>query len=230
MKQHTIKNSFSKPRICPISFKKALRARSRYDGKTRKNNEEMRRQEEAGLDELELPLETQHIHQRPKTHYKAAMYMKEICTRATLDPPSPAAYREALLETHELLIRADTQADQIKNLEAIIIADCSRKIATRKSVHKGRGINFGQWKAKIDERNRRGADEALERIGIDNRKAKKEYTKNLGGIPTNPLIISGFREPDKDESCRTPEEVSSLLPPPDLHQTLDQLIENRNTR
>ena len=44
------------------------------------------------------------------------------------------------------------------------------------------------------------------------------------------MIISGFREPDKDESCRTPEEVSSLLPPPDLQQTPNQLIENRNTR
>ncbi|KAI1002245.1 hypothetical protein K3495_g5956 [Podosphaera aphanis] len=71
---------------------------------------------------------------------------------------------------------------------------------------------------------------ALQRICIDNRKAKKEYIKNLGGIPPNPLITSGLREPNKDESCRTPEEVSSLLPPPDLQQTLDKLIENRNIR
>lgn len=39
------------------------------------------------LDELELPLETQHIHQRPRTHYEAAMYMKEICTSGTPEPP-----------------------------------------------------------------------------------------------------------------------------------------------
>ncbi|KAI1002558.1 hypothetical protein K3495_g5648 [Podosphaera aphanis] len=140
------------------------------------------------------------------------------------------------------------QADQIQNFGAAVNADRSRKLAIRKSVHKGGGVNVGQWKAKIDERNRRDADEeirklqkniqisqnkakkALERISIDNRKAKKEYIKNLGGIPPNPLIISGFKEPDKDENCRIPEEVSSLLPPPDLQQTLDRLIENRNTR
>ncbi|KAI1008102.1 hypothetical protein K3495_g128 [Podosphaera aphanis] len=138
-------------------LQKALRARSRYNGKTRKDNEEMRsqeakkrKQEEAGLDELELLLETQHIHQRPKTHYDTAMYMKEICTRDSLDPASsPAAHRETLIETHDLLIRTGMQADQIQNLEAAVNADRSRKIASRKGVHKGGGLMLDNGRPKL---------------------------------------------------------------------------------
>lgn len=219
MKEHTIKNSFSKPGIWPINCKRAILARSRYNGKTRRNNEEVRRQaarkrkqEEVELDEPELPIETQHIHQRPRTHYEAAMYMKEICTRGTLEPPSsPTAYREALMETHELLIQADMQADQIQNLEAAMSAERSRQITTRKSVHRGGGINVGQWKAKIDERNRREIDveirkirkniqisqnkakKALERIGIDARRAKREYVRGLGNLSPDPSMLSSFR-------------------------------------
>lgn len=159
-KEDTFRKSSSKPENWPTSLKRALRARLRYNGKTSRNNEGVIRQalrkikqEEVELNEPVLPLGTQHIHQRPKTHYEAAMYMKEIYMCGTLEPPSPITCRQALMETHKLLIRADMQADQIQNIKAAISVERSRQITTRKSANKREEINFGQWKAKIDEKN-----------------------------------------------------------------------------
>ncbi|KHJ31519.1 hypothetical protein EV44_g3506 [Erysiphe necator] len=129
-----------------------------------------------------------------------------------------------------------------------MMAERQRQTSTRKSVHKGGGINVGQWKTKIDERDRsqaikelrsmeqkiktafNKANTALSRKGIESRKARREYLKTLGTSPSCPIIMKTFRESDKDETCRAVDEVASLLPPPDLQQTLNILKEDIELR
>ncbi|KHJ31848.1 putative multidrug resistance protein fnx1 [Erysiphe necator] len=212
---------FSKPGIWPISFKKALRSRARYMGQIRRQNEKAqpqrigkRKEVEAELDEPELPRQLEHLHPRPTTNFEAAKIIEEICKCDTLEPPSsPGTYKESLSIAHDLLIKADLQADTLQNYESAMMAERQCQTSTRKSVHKGGGINVGQWKTKIESRN-----------------AKREYLKTLGTSPPCPIIMKTFREPDKDETCRTVDEVASLLPPPDLQQTLNILKEDIELR
>ncbi|POS87486.1 hypothetical protein EPUL_001347 [Erysiphe pulchra] len=111
-------------------------------------------------------------------------------------------------------------------LQACVAEQRMRRTKARKTTHRSRGINLGQWKTKISENESLENAKAIRKIEGQIQIAVNKAQKLL--VTTGTLAL--FREPDRDFGCRTVEENSSLRPPPDLQLALDFLIEKKELR
>lgn len=242
----TIKNSFQESGMFPVSFKKALKKMRHYNKKgksvgndlgalsgTQVDGEDQAISVEEG-GELELP-------KLPGTYFNCQRGLGEWVDRAeNFSPSSKIRFQQWAKEAQVCLAQAELQQETYQNIQTRIQEDKKRKSKSRRVIQKGGIITVEAARQRKKEKEDKAkevaikkarkniqiavnkAKTALNRRGIDARKAEKERKKQVrimqgkGEVVPDEMLLP-IPDPEKNPSTQ---DLESLQPPPDLLQAL----------